>query len=60
MLAQFSAIFANLKSAQPYGHDSRKEHTLWHYRELANAFQKLSPGQLADELVEIVIVLENE
>jgi len=27
---------------------------------LANAFQKLLPGQLADELVEIVIVLENE
>ena len=37
-----------------------KEKTLWHYRELANAFQKLLPGQLADELVEIVIVLENE
>lgn len=32
--------------------------TLWHYRELANAFQKLFPGQLADELVD-VIVLEN-
>jgi putative SOS response-associated peptidase YedK len=39
---------------------SPKEQTLWHYRELANAFQKLLPGQLADELVEIVIVLENE
>jgi len=27
---------------------------------LANAFQGLLPGQLADELMEIVIVLENE
>ncbi len=37
-----------------------KEETLWYYRELANTFQKLLPGQLADELIEIVIVLENE
>jgi (p)ppGpp synthase/HD superfamily hydrolase len=37
-----------------------KEGTLWQYRQLANAFQKLLPGQLAEELVEIVIVLENE
>jgi len=37
-----------------------KEKTLWYYRELANAFQRLLPGQLADELVEIIIVLENE
>ena len=37
-----------------------KEKTLWYYRELANAFQKLLPGQLAEELIEIVIVLENE
>ena len=37
-----------------------KEDTLWYYREVANAFQKLLPGQLADELMEIVIVLENE
>ena len=37
-----------------------KEETLWYYRELANAFQKLLPGQLAEELIEIVIVLENE
>jgi hypothetical protein len=34
--------------------------TLWYYRELANAFQDLLPGQLAEELMEIVIVLENE
>ncbi len=47
-----SAVWARFKSP--------KEQTLWHYRELANAFQKLLPGQLADELVEIVIVLENE
>ena len=36
-----------------------KEDTLWYYRELANAFQRLLPGQLAEELIEIVIVLEN-
>jgi hypothetical protein len=34
---------------------SRWRETLWFYRELANAFQRLLPGQqLADELVEIV------
>jgi (p)ppGpp synthase/HD superfamily hydrolase len=37
-----------------------KEDTLWYYRELANAFEGLLPGQLAEELMEIVIVLENE
>ena len=37
-----------------------KADTLWYYRELANAFQSLLPGQLAEELMEIVIVLENE
>jgi (p)ppGpp synthase/HD superfamily hydrolase len=37
-----------------------KEDTLWYYRELANAFQACLPGQLAEELMEIVIVLENE
>src|SRR5262249_61314667 len=37
-----------------------KEDTLWYYRQVANAFQSLLPGQLADELMEIVIVLENE
>ena len=37
-----------------------KEETLRYYRELADTFQRLLPGQLADELVEIVIVLENE
>jgi len=35
-----------------------KKDTLWHYRELANAFRKLLPGQLADELGEIVDMLE--
>jgi hypothetical protein len=30
------------------------------FRQLANAFQGLLPGQLAEELMEIVIVLENE
>jgi hypothetical protein len=29
-------------------------------RQLAKAFQDLLPGQLAEELMEIVIVLENE
>jgi hypothetical protein len=38
----------------------KKEGTLWYYCQLANAFQRLLPGQLADELIEIVIVLENE
>jgi hypothetical protein len=37
-----------------------KEDTLWYYREVAKAFQDLLPGQLAEELMEIVIVLENE
>ena len=40
--------------------NSLKEETLRYYRELANAFQRRLPGQLADELLEIVIVLENE
>jgi hypothetical protein len=37
-----------------------KEDMLWYYRQLANDFQALLPGQLAEELMEIVIVLENE
>src|SRR5262249_4220269 len=47
-----SAVWSRFK--QP------KEDTLWYYRELANAFAQLLPGQLAEELMEIVIVLENE
>jgi (p)ppGpp synthase/HD superfamily hydrolase len=35
-----------------------KADTLWHYRELAAAFGKHLPGQLADELGEIVDALE--
>lgn len=35
-----------------------KAETLWHYRELANAFIRRVPGQLAEELSEIVDVLE--
>ena len=38
--------------------NSRKD-TLWYYRELANAFEKHLPGQLAHELSEIVDVLES-
>jgi (p)ppGpp synthase/HD superfamily hydrolase len=34
-----------------------KADTLWHYRELAEAFRKRLPGQLADELGEIVDAL---
>jgi (p)ppGpp synthase/HD superfamily hydrolase len=37
-----------------------KAETLWYYRALANAFQRLLPGQLANELAEIVDVLERE
>jgi len=37
-----------------------KQDTLWYYRALAKAFQDLLPGQLAEELMEIVVVLENE
>jgi len=36
------------------------EETLWYYRALAGAFQAHLPGQLADELAEIVAVLEAE
>jgi (p)ppGpp synthase/HD superfamily hydrolase len=36
-----------------------KSDTLWYYRGLANAFQKFLPGQLANELDEIVRVLES-
>ena len=37
-----------------------KAMTLWYYRELAAVFQARLPGQLADELAEIVSVLERE
>ena len=37
-----------------------KEDTVWHYRELADAFCRLLPGQLANELREIVDVLKKE
>ena len=39
---------------------SSKDETLWYYRQLAQVFQALLRGQLAEELMEIVIVLENE
>jgi hypothetical protein len=35
-----------------------KEHTLWYYCSLANSFRELLPGQLADELHEIVELLK--
>jgi (p)ppGpp synthase/HD superfamily hydrolase len=37
-----------------------RQDTLWHYRALAEAFRRRLPGQLADELSEIVDVLERE
>jgi (p)ppGpp synthase/HD superfamily hydrolase len=37
-----------------------KKDTLWYYTNLATAFANLLPGQLSDELMDIVIVLENE
>src|SRR4029077_21204887 len=37
-----------------------KEQTLWYYRSLAEVFCKQLPGQLSDELREIVKVLEAE
>ena len=36
-----------------------REKTLWYYRSLADKFRERWPGQLADELHEIVEVLEN-
>lgn len=35
-----------------------RDRTLWYYRRLANTFRSRLPGQLADELDEIVAVLE--
>jgi (p)ppGpp synthase/HD superfamily hydrolase len=37
-----------------------RQDTLWHYRELAKAFRQYRPGQLAEELSEIVDALEHE
>jgi (p)ppGpp synthase/HD superfamily hydrolase len=37
-----------------------RQDTIWHYRELANAFRTHLPGQLADELGEIIDALEQE
>ena len=38
--------------------NNSKKDTLWYYREVANAFIRYLPGQLANELSEIVDVLE--
>ena len=35
-----------------------KERTIWYYEELVNTFKKVLPGQLADELEEIVKALK--
>jgi (p)ppGpp synthase/HD superfamily hydrolase len=45
-----AAVWARFKGSQ--------QDTLWHYRELAKAFAQYRPGQLADELGEIVDALE--
>ncbi|MBM3491450.1 MAG: bifunctional (p)ppGpp synthetase/guanosine-3',5'-bis(diphosphate) 3'-pyrophosphohydrolase [Alphaproteobacteria bacterium] len=37
-----------------------RQETLWYYAALAEAFQRFLPGQLADELAEIVAVLRTE
>jgi hypothetical protein len=37
-----------------------KKETLWYYRKLADAFRRLLPGQLSDELGEIIDALERE
>jgi GTP pyrophosphokinase len=39
--------------------NNSKNDTLWYYREVANAFMRYLPGQLANELTEIVDVLRN-
>jgi hypothetical protein len=59
---RFFATCANRKSAAVWSRFGKrpKEDTLWYNRELAKGFQDLLPGQLAEELMEIVIVLENE
>jgi hypothetical protein len=61
-LARSYATFANRKSAkQVWGRFTNpKEETLWYYRALAKAFREQLPGQLANELKEIVDVLEKE
>ena len=35
-----------------------KERTIWYYEQLAKTFKKVLPGQLSDELGEIVEVLK--
>jgi (p)ppGpp synthase/HD superfamily hydrolase len=45
-----AAVWGRFKSSKP--------DTLWHYRELAKAFAQHLPGQLADELGELVDELE--
>ena len=37
-----------------------REETLWYYRQLAETFRRVLPGQLSDELAEIAEALEKE
>ena len=37
-----------------------RDQTLWYYRSLADTFREVLPGQLADELNEIVSVLATD
>ena len=54
------ATFAKKRSAKKSGTEfsQPKERTLWYYRSLADKFCTLLPGQLSEELREIVDVLE--
>ena len=59
---------AGWRGRQPYSFGKKiwarfsqpKQQTLWYYRSLANTFRKKLPGQLSNELHEIVEVLEAE
>ena len=59
MRTRFFATCANQKSARLYGADSATDLKKTRCG-ITAAFQDLLPGQLAEELMEIVIVLENE
>jgi hypothetical protein len=46
------------KKAPPFARRGSEEGTIWYYEELAKTFKEVLPGQLADELGEIVEVLK--
>ncbi len=47
------------KKAPPFARRGSEEGTIWYYEELAKTFKEVLPGQLADELEEIVEVLKS-